>query len=88
MCICTYLAMKVLVPQLCPSLCNPWIVALQDPPSMEFSRQEYWSRLPFASQGNLPNPGIEPSSPELQAQSLPTEPPGKPIYSLQEYYKD
>ena len=58
---------------------TPWTVAHQAPPSMEFSRQEYWSRLPFASQGDLPNPGIEPSSPELQAQSLPTEPPGKPI---------
>ena len=45
---------------------------------MEFSRPEYWSGLPFPSPGDLPNPGIEPRSPTLQADSLPTEPPGKP----------
>ena len=45
---------------------------------MEFSRQEYWSGLPFLSPGDLPNPGIEPGSPALQADSLPTEPLGKP----------
>ena len=44
---------------------------------MEFSRQEYWSGLPFPSPGDLPDPGIEPGSPELQAGSLPSEPPGK-----------
>ena len=43
-----------------------------------FSRQEYWSGLPFPSPGDLPNPGIEPGSPTLQADSLPSEPPGKP----------
>ena len=42
------------------------------------SRQEYWSELPFPSPGDLPNPGIEPGSPELQADCLPSEPPGKP----------
>ena len=47
--------------------------------SMEFSRQEYWSGLPFPSLGNLPNPGIELRSPALQADSLPFEPPGKPL---------
>ena len=46
---------------------------------MEFSRQEYWSGLPFPSSGDRPNPGIEPESPALQADSLPSEPPGKPI---------
>ena len=46
---------------------------------MEFSRQEYWSGLPFPSPGDLPDPGIEPGSPALQADSLPSEPPGKPI---------
>ena len=46
--------------------------------SMKFSRQEYWSGLPFPSPGNLPNPGIRPKSPALQADSLPSEPPGKP----------
>ena len=54
-----------------------WTVAYQAPQSMEFSRQEYWSRLPFPSPGDLPNPGIEPGSPTLQADALPSEPPGK-----------
>ena len=47
---------------------------------MEFSGQEYWSGLPFPSSGSLPDPGIEPGSPALQADFLPFEPPGKPIY--------
>ena len=54
-----------------------WAVAYQAPPSMEFYRQEYWSELPFPSPGNLPNPRIEPRSPALQADALPSEPPGK-----------
>ena len=45
---------------------------------MGFSRQEYWSRLPFPLRGGLPDPGIEPGSPALQADSLPSEPPGEP----------
>ena len=45
---------------------------------MEFSRQEYWSVLPFHPLGYLPDPGIEPGSPALQADALPSEPPGKP----------
>ena len=45
---------------------------------MEFSRQVYWSGLPFPSPGDLPNPGIKPRSPALQADALPSEPPGKP----------
>ena len=44
---------------------TPWTVACQDPPSMGFSRQEYWSGLPFPSPGDLPDPGIEPRSPAL-----------------------
>ena len=52
-----------------------WTVAHQVPLSMEFSRQEYWSRLPFPSPGDLPNPGIKPKSPTLQADSLLSEPP-------------
>ena len=56
-----------------------WTVAHQAPPSMEFSRQECWSGLPFPSPGNLPDPGIEPRSPVLQADALPSEPPGKPF---------
>ena len=55
----------------------PWTVAHQAPLSMEFSRQEYWSELPFPSPRDLPDPGIEPRSPALQADALPSEPPGK-----------
>ena len=57
---------------------TPWTVAYQAPQSMEFSRQEYWSGLPFPPPGDLPNPGIEPGSPALQADALSSEPPGKP----------
>ena len=60
--------------QLCAKL---WTVARQAPPSMEFSRQEYWSGLLFPSPGDLPNPGIEPESHVLRIGSLLTEPPGK-----------
>ena len=55
---------------------TPWTVAYQAPPSMEFSRQEYWSGLPFSSPGDLPDPGIEPWSSAFQAGTLPSEPPG------------
>ena len=54
---------------------TPWSVAYQAPPSMGFSRQEYWSGLPFPSPGDLPNPGIEPGSPALEVDALPSEPP-------------
>ena len=57
----------------------PWTVACQAPLFMEFSRQDYWNGLPFPSSGNLPDPGIEPRSPALQADFLPSELPGKPI---------
>ena len=50
---------------------TPWTVACQACLSMEFSKQEYWSGLPFPSQGDIPDPGIEPGSPALQADSLP-----------------
>ena len=55
---------------------TPWTVAHQASPSLEFSRQESWSGLPFPSPGNLPNPGMEPGSPALQVEALPSEPPG------------
>ena len=55
-----------------------WTVAGQAPLSMGFSRQEYWSGLPFPSPGDLPNLGIKLESPALQADSIPSEPPGKP----------
>ena len=54
-----------------------WTVARQAPLSVGFPRQEYWSGLPFPSPGDLPDPGIEPRSPALWADSLPFEPPGK-----------
>ena len=58
---------------------TPWTVAYQAPPSMEFSRQEYWSGLPFPSPGDLPDPGIEAGSPASEADTLTSEPPGKPV---------
>ena len=54
---------------------TPWTVAHQAPPSMGFSRREYWSGLPFPSAGDLPNPRIEPRSPTLQVDTLTSEPP-------------
>ena len=64
--------------QSCPTLCDRIDGSPPGFPSMGFSRQEYWSGLPFPSPGDLPNPGIEPRFPALQADSLPTELPGKP----------
>ena len=58
-------------------LATPWTIANQAPPSMGFSRQDYWSGLPFPSPRDLPDPGIEPRSPALQADALTSEPPGK-----------
>ena len=58
---------------------TPWTVAYQARQFMEFSRQGYWSGLPFPSPRDLPDPGIEPRSPALQADTLPSEPPGKSI---------
>ena len=69
---------KVLVTQLCPALCDTMDYDLPGSSVLEFSRQEYWIRLPFPSLGDLPDPGIEPRSPALQANSLLSEPPGKP----------
>ena len=57
---------------------TPRTIACQAPLSMKFSSQEYWSGLPCSPPGDLPDPGIEPASPALQADSLPSEPPGKP----------
>ena len=70
-----------LVTKLCPTLVTLWTVASQDPLSMGFSRQEYWSGLPFPPPRNLPNPGIKPRSPALQADSLLTELQGKPHHA-------
>ena len=66
-----------LVAQSCPTLCDPMdCIAHQAPLSMRFSRQEYWSGKLLPSTGDLPDPGIEPGSPALQADSLSPEPPG------------
>ena len=78
MCVCVCVC--VLVARLCLTLCDPWIVAYQAPPSMGFSRQEYWSGLPFSISGALPDPGVKPvslESPALEVDSLPVEPSKK-----------
>ena len=67
------------VTQLCPTLCDPMDCSLSGFSIHRFSRQECWSGLPFPSPGDLPNPGIEPGSPTLQADALPSEPPGKSV---------
>ena len=64
----------------------PWTVAYQAPPSMGFSRQEYWSGLPFPSAGDLPDPGFEPGSPVLQADALPCEQPGKSLQCVSQIH--
>ena len=69
----------MLVSQWCPTLCDPMAGAHQAPLSMEFSREEYCSGLPCPSLRDLLDPGIEPGSPTLQADSLLSEPPGKPL---------
>ena len=61
---------------------TPWTVVHQDPLSMEFSRQEHWSGLPSPSPGDLPDAEIRPPSPALQADSLPSEPPGSLILPM------
>ena len=66
-----------LVTKLCLTLATSWTVAHQVPLSMGFPRQEYWNGLPLPSPRDLPDPGIKHGSPELQADSLPIEPPGK-----------
>ena len=66
----------------CPSFVTPWTVASQAPLSMGFIRQRHLSGFPFPSQGDLPDPGIKLRSPALQPNSLPTEPPEKPVSPL------
>ena len=79
----TILLFNVLSTIVVNSLCRvqlfatPWTIAYQAPPSVGFSRQEYWNGLLFPSPGDLPNPGIEPRSPTFQADALTSEPPGK-----------
>ena len=66
------------VSQSCPTLCYPMTVTRQAPLS-GFSRQQYWSGLPFPPPGDLPDPGIEPGCPALREDALPSEPPGNQI---------
>ena len=68
-----------LVTKSCSTPATPWTVAHQASLSIGCSRQEYWNGLPFHSPGYLPDPGIDPGSPALQAVSLPPEPPEKPM---------
>ena len=66
---------------------TPWIVAYQTPPSMGFSRQEYWSGFPFSSPWDLPNPGMEPRSSTLREDALTSEPQGKPWWRTEKKFK-
>ena len=68
---------KKVSPSVVSDSAAPWTAAHQAPPSMGFSRQEYWSGVPFPSPGDRPDPGIEPRAPALQADALPSEPPRK-----------
>ena len=76
-----------LVAKSCLIVVTPWTTALRVPLSVEFSRQEYWSGLLFPFPGALPNPGIKPGCPALQADSLPTELQGKPEHKLSQEEK-
>ena len=83
-CMCSQaldLRLCVLIAQSCPTLCNLMSSSCQGPLSMEFTRQEYWSGLPFSSPGDLPDPGIKPGSPALQVDALPSQLLMKPQYS-------
>ena len=77
-CVCA-----LLVTQSCPLFATPWTVTHPSVHGIKSSRQEYWSGLPFPSPGDLPDSEIEPESPTLQADSLPSELPGKPDSSIQ-----
>ena len=77
--------MKVKLLSLVRLFATPWTAAYQASQSIGFSRQEYWSGLPFPSPGDLPNLGIEPRSPALQADALLSELPGKPASNNASY---
>ena len=89
-CVCTHMQYKYIYIHVCVLSCvrffvTPWIVAHQAPLSMGFSRQEYWSRLPFPPLADLQNPKMEPVSPELQADSLPLSHRGGPYTFIHSY---
>ena len=77
-CIINFKSVCILT-KLCPTLVTLWTIAHQAPLSVEFSTQESWSRFPLPPPGDLPDPGIEPMSPALQADSLTAEPSAEPI---------
>ena len=77
--LCVYVCVAEVVAQMCPTLHSPWTIACKAPLSMEFSRQESWSGLPFPCLGDHFDPGIKPRSPALQVDTLPSEPPGKQV---------
>ena len=79
---CLYVSMYVICSVVSDCIVTPWTVAHQAPLSMEFSRQEYWSGLPFPFPGDLPFPGVEPRSPALQADSSPLSHQGSPLSTL------
>ena len=85
--VCVCVCVCVLVIQSCPTVVTPWTVAHQDPLSMGFHRQAYWSGVSFPSPGDLPDSRSEPRSPALQADSLPSEPPGKPSGKMRQDLK-
>ena len=79
LCVCVCVCVCVLVTQSCLTLCDPMECSpLASSVHWRFSRQEYWSGLPFPPPGDLPNSGIKPRYPTLQENSLLSEPPGKP----------
>ena len=83
--VCVRVKVKVLITQLCPTLCDRMDEA---PLSMGFSRQEYWSGLPLPSPGDLPDPGIKPGSPALQADSLPSETTRRSLHTYTHTHMD
>ena len=83
--LCSFFGFQCCTEKSVSNSATSWMVACHAPLSLEFSRQEYWSELPFPSPGDLPNPGIEPWSPALQAVSLWSEPPCTPPCEIQSH---
>ena len=77
MCVCVCARARARQDSVTQSCLSPWTVAHQAPLSMGFSRQEYWSELPFPPPENLSDPGTEPASHALEGKFFTTEPPGK-----------
>ena len=86
-CVCVHVVVAVQLPSCVSLFATPRTAAFQGPLSMGFSRQEYWSGLPFPSPGDLPDPGIVPMSPALAGGFFTTETPGKPggLYTIHKH---